>query len=217
MRYSVVIRNFEVVVAKSVHGNLNILPVFWVFTRVHSFFLFELFDLSLPLFSLELPLLSLFLRLSLLCIEGGLLGSLLLSSKGRSLVLFFLLLVVLSIIAIFGLVIKEVLFILGILANNLVLKHLLESLNIGLQELRHPLDSKCSHVSSILDGLDSELFELKNIVVLVLQLVEVDCVVLDTPGYLLFGLLDRIFVSFIEDLEELWVDLEVILSDLEML
>jgi hypothetical protein len=42
-------------------------------------------------------------------------------------------------------------------------------------------------------------------------------VVLNVPSYLLFGLLDGIFIPFVENLEEIWVDLEVILGDLDML
>jgi hypothetical protein len=104
-----------------------------------------------------------------------------------------------------------------ILANDLVFKHLLESFDISLEEFRHSLDSECCHISTIFDGLYCELFKFKNIVILVLKLVEVDSAVLDIPSNLLFGLFDGIFISFVENLEEFRVNLEIIFTDLEML
>lgn len=85
-----------------------------------------------------------------------------------------------------------------------------------MEKLRHSLDSECCHVSTIFDGLNCELFKFKNIVILVLKLVEVDSAVLDIPSNLLFGLFDGIFISFVENLEELRVNLEVVFSDLKM-
>ena len=86
-----------------------------------------------------------------------------------------------------------------------------------MEELRHFLDSESGDVGTIPDSPDGELLELEDIVVLVLELVKVDCVVLNTPCHLLLGLLDLAFVSLVEDLEEFWINLEIILSDMKML
>lgn len=41
--------------------------------------------------------------------------------------------------------------------------------------------------------------------------------VFNTPSNFLFGLFNLSFVSFIENLEEVWIDLKVIFSDLKMI
>lgn len=78
------------------------------------------------------------------------------------------------------------------------------------------MDSESGDVSTISHSFDCELFELKHIVVFVLELVEVNGVILNTPSNLFLGFLDLRLISLVEDLEELWVNLEVILSDVEM-
>ena len=94
---------------------------------------------------------------------------------------------------------------------------MLEGLDVALEELRHFLDSESSNVGTVSDSLDGELLELEDIIVLVLQLVKVDSVVLNTPCDLFLGLLDLTFVSLVKDLEEFWVNLEIILSDMKVL
>ena len=67
-----------------------------------------------------------------------------------------------------------------------------------------------------LNALDAELFELENIVVLVLQLVQQHRVVLDVPSFLLLRLFDLVVVALLQDQEELCIDLEVVLRDLDV-
>jgi hypothetical protein len=184
---------------------------------VHGFLLLEPLDFLLSLLSLKLSLLPLLLSFSLFSIEGGLHSSLLLGSKSSGFVLFFLLFVVNNIFTIFGCIVQEIFICISIFANDFILEHLLESLNIGLEELGHLLDSESGHIGSISDSLDCELLELKHIVVLVLQLVEVDRVKLDTPSHLLLGLLNFALISLIEDLEEFWVNLEIIFRDMKVI
>lgn len=68
--------------------------------------------------------------LSFLGIKLGLESGLLLGSKSGCLVLFLLLLVVNLVLTVLLLVIENVIFIFSILANDLVLKHLLEGFNV---------------------------------------------------------------------------------------
>jgi hypothetical protein len=93
---------------------------------------------------------------------------------------------------------------------------LFESLDIGLQELRKSLHSKCGDIAAILNSFDCELFEFKNVIELVLKLVEIDSVVLDTPSDFLLGFFNFVLISFVQNLEEVWIDLKVVLGKSKM-
>jgi len=183
---------------------------------MHGFFLLQLLNLSLLLFSLELSHLSLLFGFGLFRIESGLLSSLLLGSEGSSLLFFLLFSVINCIITVFRGIIEEIIVIILILSNHFVLKHCLESFNSGGEEIRHFLDSESCNVCAILNALNCELLEFKHIIVLILQLIQVHSCIFNTPCNFLLRLLNLGLVSLVQDLEELWINLEVIFTDLEM-
>lgn len=79
------------------------------------------------------------------------------------------------------------------------------------------MNSEGGDVGTISNAFHGELFEFKDIVVLVLKLVEVYSVVLNTPCNFLFGFLNLGLISFVKDLEELWINLEVVFGDMKVL
>ena len=89
-----------------------------------------------------------------------------------------------------------------IFANDLVFKHLFESFDIGLQELRHFLHSESCHIGAIFNAFDGELLKLKYVIVLILELVQIYGVEFNAPSHFLFRLFDLSFISLVQDLEE---------------
>jgi len=161
---------------------------------MHGFLLLELFNQSLSILSFELPLLSLLLTFALFGVQSGLLGGLLLGSKCGSL-LFLLLSFVVNLIVIFRTIIDKIIIGVGIFANDLVLEHLLEGLDVLLEEFGHFLDSEGGDVRSVLDAFDGELFKFKHIIVLELKFVQSDGVELNSPGYFFLGFSDVGFIA----------------------
>ena len=80
-----------------------------------------------------------------------------------------------------------------LLGLDLALQDLLELVDIVRQKLRHLRHPERRHIAISPHGLHRELLEVKDIVELLFDLVQLDSVLLDFPLFFLFSLLDFLF------------------------
>ena len=100
---------------------------------------------------------------------------------------------------------------------NLTLKDLLELINVVSEEVRHFGHAEGLHISSSSHGLDSEFLEIKDIIELLLDFIELDSVLLNFPLFLFLCLFDLGLGPFNQHIKEVRVDVEVLLGHLNNL
>ena len=100
---------------------------------------------------------------------------------------------------------------------NLTLKDLLELIDVVSEEVRHFGHAEGLHISSGSHGLDSEFLEIKDIIELLLDFIELDSVLLNFPLFLFLCLFDLGLGPFNQHIKEVRVDVEVLLGNLNNL
>ena len=100
---------------------------------------------------------------------------------------------------------------------NLTLKDLLELIDVVSEEVRHFGHAEGLHISSSSHGLDSEFLEIKDIIELLLDFIELDSVLLNFPLFLFLCLFDLGLGPFNQHIKEVRVDVEVLLGHLNNL
>lgn len=100
-------------------------------------------------------------------------------------------------------------------SSNLALKDLLELIDVVGEEVRHLGHSEGRYVRSGSHGFDCEFLEVKNVIELLLDLVELDCVFLNLPLFFFLSLFNLGFRSFDQHIEEVWINVEILLCHLD--
>lgn len=211
-RHFVIVAHLEVEGTESGAGVLDILLIFRGLTLMHVFLFKQLLDLLFPVLTLNLALFALLLGVRLIVSTRGSTSSydgtsfsLAQTSDGIS--------VGFALTCFFFLIFKVHSF----LAREFLFHHLLELLNVAVEEFTHFGNAESLHIRGSANGLDCEFLEVKVVVELFLELVEACTVVRFAPRDFLGSLLGGSQVCLFEQLEVFGVNVEVLVADADNL
>ena len=209
LRHLVAIVHLQMILTEGASSFLNLGLFALVFSPVHDLLGLQLVDLLLSGLTRELTFFTALVSMGLVDFSLAWLGS----SDGSSLVLILGAFVTFStFIHVDAHILIAHLVLLA--SSNLALKDLLELIDIISEEVRHFGNAEGLHISSRSHGLDRELLEIKDVIELLLDLVELNSVPLNIPLFLLLCLFNLGLGPFDQHIEEVRVNVEVLLGHL---
>ena len=190
-------------------GFLNLSLLLLILTSVHHLLSSQSIDLLFPELTLDLSLFSSLVSMSL--VDLGL--ARLSHGSDRSLRLVFDLV---TISAIFHIVKHLVLAHLVFFSrSDLAFEDLLEVIDVIGEEFRHLWHSESGDIRACSHCLHCELLEVQVVVELFLDLIQLDSVLLDFPLLLFLRLFNLRFRSLYQHVKEVWINVEILLGDLD--
>ena len=205
----VVIGHFKLELAKGALSFFDLCLFVFVLSTVHHFFCSQLIDLLLTQLSLDFPFFP-----GLVSKGVVHLGCTWLSSSDIRLRFFFGSFI--TFCSFFQVVYYVVLVhLVFFFCSDFTLENLFELINVVSKEFRHLWDAECGDEGTRAHGFHRPFLEVENVVELLFNFIQFDCIFLDFPLFFLLCLLNLVFRPLDKFVEVFRVNIEVLFLDLD--